>query len=104
MTMRDKIAGIVWANRQTHNLDADYIADAIIAALPDMTPDLVWTRNGSHWSGGNGHVISKLGSQYIFTIHTISFCREFDTLEEAQTSANAHNSAAGMAIFKGEKT
>jgi hypothetical protein len=35
MTMRDKIAEIVWANRQTNDLDADYIADAIIKALPD---------------------------------------------------------------------
>jgi hypothetical protein len=75
---------------------ADRLAD-----LPDMIAPLVWVRNGSHWAGGYGYVVRKLGSQYTLTIRN-QFEREFDELEDAQSAANTHYRAAVMAAFTGE--
>jgi hypothetical protein len=105
MTMRDKIADII-----DETLAYDYdgsvsgitdAADAILGALPDMIAPLVWMRNGSHWAGGYGYVVRKLGSQYTLTIRN-EHGRQFETIEEAQEHADTHHRAAGMAIFTGE--
>jgi hypothetical protein len=107
MTMRDKISHIVWANRQTHNLDADYIADAIIKALPDMIPDLVWEDITAGW-GTTDYFIMPVLSSGEFRVYGIKGnydnSAQYPDLEAAQAAANTHHRAAVMAAFKGEET
>jgi len=102
-TMQHKIANIVDENF-LHGPDAT--ARAIIAALPDLLPDLVsplvWQRNGSHWAGGHGYVIRKMGKQYNLTGRN-AFDRQFDTLEQAQSAASARHVDAAVALYTGAK-
>jgi hypothetical protein len=103
MSINDKIADIIaehWCSL-TGNIDQHDMADAILEALPDMIAPLVWMRNGSHWVGGHGYVVRKLGSQYTLTIRN-QFEREFNELDEALTHAATHHRAAIMAAFTGE--
>jgi len=98
MNARDKIAEIIH-NSVFHlnglprvTIITKDVADAILAALPDMIPDLVWMRNGDHHAGGYGHVIRKMGSQFVLTGRN-SHARQFDTIEAAKAAANAHHKA-----------
>ena len=45
VSIRDRIADIIWDNRQTNDVDPDYVADAILAALPELTASLSTARN-----------------------------------------------------------
>ena len=91
MSMRDKIAGIIWHDRQGQNTP-ESVADAILATIKASVPELVWMRNGNHWAGGHGYVIRKIGSQYTLTIRN-HHERQFDTLEDAQAAAQKHHVA-----------
>ena len=88
-TMQHKIANIVDENF-LHGPDAT--ARAIIAALPDLLPDLVsplvWQRNGNHWAGGHGYVVRKFGSEHTLTVRN-QFDRNFPTVEAAKAAAQA---------------
>jgi hypothetical protein len=107
MSMRDKIADSL-VNVLEHYRSADDIeyhaADAIIAALPNMIPDLVWTLR--QVMGCDGLVSED------YSVH-LGMWRYKDTpmskgygglKEEAQAAANAHHRAAIMSAFKGEET
>ena len=82
MTMRDKIAAVMWrtqaegvgapasvANARTPEAFADESretrntwlkqADAIIAALPVLVPDLEWEKTTDHWQASD-----RLGGRY----------------------------------------
>ena len=87
-TLRDKIAGIIWHDRQGQNTP-ESVADAILATIKASVPELVWMRNGNHWAGGHGYVIRNIGSQYTLTIRN-QHGRQFDTLEAAQAEAQKH--------------
>jgi hypothetical protein len=100
MNMRDKIARIVHEH-ETGGVDHRGAADAIIEALPDMIPDLVWTLR--QVMGCDGLVSGD------YSVH-IGMWRYKDTpmgkgygglKEEAQAAANTHHRAAIMAAFKG---
>ena len=72
-------------------------ADQAAAVLELVGPKpLVWMRNGSHWAGGLGWVVRKMGSQYVLT-KASRFDQNFDTLEAAQAAAQAHADAAHWA-------
>ena len=121
MTMRDKIADICDEEIQSDDPSCYVLADAILAALPDMIPDLVWVEthnnlvltssmDGRYYSlewfmvgSGEGwrctyYVNGKLEPSQILSEN--SRC----SLLQAQSAANAHHRAAIMAAFKGEKT
>jgi len=101
--IRDKIAAVIVENRACQNwsnpLPADLeLADAILAALPGMVPDLVW--EVSHHSNGQ-----RAGGYYICINpgHAtkplkLTFLGEFvdysANLEAAKAAANAHHRAA----------
>ena len=57
---------------------------------------LHWMNNGNHWAGGLGWVVRKMGSQYVLT-KASRFDQNFDTLEAAQSAAQAHADAAHWA-------
>jgi hypothetical protein len=101
MTMRDKISHIVYMHHEGLIHGA---ADEIIAALPDMIPDLVWTLRQVMGCDGlvSGDYSVHLG---MWRYKDIPMSKCYGGLkEEAQAAANAHHRAAIMAAFKGEET
>ena len=114
MTMRDQIAEILRGGRIQH-IEEDVMADAILAALPDMIAPLVWERADlSAW----GEFVWALNKQY--TMHweygagpngeECFFSAKVDGVscysgwseEAAKHAANTHHRAAIMAAFTGE--
>ena len=96
MTMRDRIAAIRYFGTNTGH----GVADAILAALPGMVPDLVWSKaptvgyaenvtqmSGQYWIG-------KVGGAWVVTGFSYFVGLTFPTLESAKSAANAHNAAA----------
>ena len=59
MTMRDKIAAIIDANLSEDYDGGVQAADAIIAALPVLVPDLEWEKTTGHWQASD-----RLGGRY----------------------------------------
>ena len=96
--MRDKIADILWESEGGFEMTCYVLADDIIAALPSMVVPLVWERNGSHWAGGHGYVIRKMGGQYTLTVRNKPY-RQFDTICPAILAANAHHVTVSCAAF-----
>jgi hypothetical protein len=103
MTMRDKIAQVL-CETPTGNYGKQ--ADAILAALPDMIPDLVWEgcvavspmtrkRYVADWYDA-GDLCTAL------TIDGNYECGEMP-MSNLKAAANAHNRAAIMAAFTGGK-
>jgi len=103
MTMGEQIAAVIVENRAVENWSnprpSDYeLADAIIAALPSMIPDLVWTVD-ARWPGSS---VSFCGLYSIEEQDEESFSVSmaddtlhwFDTIEAAKAAANAHHRAA----------
>ena len=130
MTMRDQIAALLWRteavdsgtpqsviDRRTPEAFADQspelrgkwfkYADAILAALPGMIPDLVWENGPSHIYFVYGNLYKDLCG-YNFTTEDIVVDEGFSlyfgeiqiaaelfcTPEDAKAAANAHNRAA----------
>ena len=96
MNALDKIAEIVREYDWDIGNDGE-VADAILAALPDMIPDLVWVDlygDGSKYEVTSDHPtgfsdsISKRANGAYFSWHGA-----FDTLDEAKAPANAHHKA-----------
>ena len=97
MTVTDKIANIIRAGRRNLG-SAGGMAEEIVAALPDMTPDLVWDDlhgDGSLYQTSRSHpfhyhaVINyrgRLGWSYLGVMH--------GTLKEAQATANTDYKSA----------
>ena len=71
------------------------------AAVVEMVgpKPLHWMNNGNHWAGGLGWVVRKMGGQYVLT-KASRFDQYFDTLEAAQSAAQAHADAAHWANTK----
>ena len=101
MTMRDKIADAALKCCILDTAEALDIADAILAAMPGMVPDLLWSEFGKEcvradsilgryeimWGWENG--------QYALDVPKYARSTEWHpTLESAKAAANAHNAAA----------
>jgi hypothetical protein len=117
MIMRDKIAdslvNVLEHYRSAYDIEY-HAADAILAALPDMIPDLVWDYRGD--VSCTAH--TPFGKYLVETCHEDGFgmwtpCDETEDdppfgfhggMAAAQAAANADRRAVIMAAFKGEKT
>jgi hypothetical protein len=119
MSMRDKIAWAAYPRDMKGNYEqredwSEYLrmADAILAALPDMIAPLVWEA----FSAACRSEKTSTGSQYIMTesrsggsicvtvlnqgnSHTIGYFPHWD---KAYAAVNAHYRTAIMAAFKGD--
>ena len=95
--MRDKIAAVQYFGTTIGH----GAADAIIAALPRMVPDLVWDDSGRSLSGGYRIARMRHDADQPYTVHipahfvgpmtaTHSWA---GSLKEATDMANAHNRA-----------
>tara|TARA_R110000744_G_scaffold343531_1_gene448738 strand:- start:196 stop:513 length:318 start_codon:yes stop_codon:yes gene_type:complete len=103
MTLRDEFAEII--NEGELLLSYQEIADAIIAALPDMIEPLVWEeRRDDYWNAkgttyqvaynGGGKWRVRLGGRVIY--------RSRPSRCDAKAAANTHHRNSIMAAFKGE--
>ena len=104
--LRDKIAAVIDANYDMprgHDLNVTYLANAILAALPDMIPDLVWYKTTS----GTGKFPAWVSDPYLI-VESLTFGgfhmrgREYPTLEAAKAACNAHHKAQIIAALGGE--
>lgn len=96
MTVTDKIANIILVRAGRGSIDGSWaVADAIVAALPDMIPDLVWTDNsmGSRCETDSRYSISCWKHDCLF-VDAYTTMRRHSTLEEAKAAANAHHKSA----------
>ena len=105
--LRDKIAAVIWENEGARPA---WVADAIIAALPDMVAPLVWVK---HPSADIWRCYTTLGQYKVFAISAPTW--DFDGIveqttktasseAEAKFAASAHHAAAVVAAFRGETT
>jgi hypothetical protein len=99
MNMRDKIADVI--DFTCHN-DPYAQADAIIAALPEMIPDLVWENKGGRFHSGKYIIAAFESGLYVEFMLLGLHCPK--SLEEVIAAANAHHRASIMAAFTGETT
>lgn len=98
--MREKIADVVRGNLPaTREMDdwAGPVADAIIAALPDMVPPLVWSDYpmGSRCDTDSVYNINYWEPEKVF-VDAYTTMRRHPTLEAAKAAANAHHAAQIM--------
>ena len=113
--LREKLADVICSNRAVDNWQAtpsDYdLADAIIAALPDMVQPLVWEdfegrgAKAKAWGKAN-YLITKWSDGRFELVESYpgyqgdnlagGFC---DTLEDAKAAAQAHHVAQIMAAL-----
>ena len=106
--LRDKIAALIWENDGARPA---WVADAIIAALPDMVAPLVWVKRTGFWrasdcrdgfyevfalSGGRStghHIVRGQGTNI----------GDGSSMASDISAANAHHAAAVVAAFTGSK-
>ena len=108
MSIRDKIAEIVTESHKGVSLGIPndlWAADAILAALPDMIPDLVW-RDITAGFGTTDYFIMPVPSSGEFRVYGIKGdydnSAQYPDLDSAQAAANTHNRAAFKAMLTGE--
>jgi len=101
MTMRDKIASELARHFHEPNGQLLSAADAILAALPGVIPDLVWDGVGKEcvraesFSGGYEIMWGFQNGQYILDCRKAARDHEWHpTIEAAEAAANAYNRAA----------
>jgi hypothetical protein len=102
MNMRDKFADAIVGNRAVDNWGeprpADLeLADAIIAALPDMIEPLVWDDELNQFENGLYHLFN-FKSGFFLEFNGVGVACDL-SYSEAKAAANAHNRAAIMATF-----
>jgi hypothetical protein len=104
---REKIADIAMAQTGANDEQSWALADAILAALPDMIAPLVWVLVGDlkyrsdHYSVWLHHLSSQPKPVWMLSAPLITATR-YSSKEDAQAAANAHHRAAIMAAFNGE--
>jgi hypothetical protein len=110
MSMREQIAHILTSTAMSSS-KAEIVADAILAALPDMIAPLVWEGNIAQNNMGGRYVIGWYDAGDLCT--TLDFhgygnpdTRQYiggDTfVYDLKAAANTHHRAAIMAAFTGE--
>jgi hypothetical protein len=108
MSMREKIAEIigieVLSTRNRDGMGCWNATDAIIAALPEMIPDLVWYKDSfNNLSSGKYLLIGTIGGyRSYYGNETLEGL--YHKKEEAKAAANVHHRASIMAAFTGEPT
>jgi len=92
---RDKIARIVFDHWSPHGPTDKATADAIIAALPDMVPELVWTdpneSNYRHTFSGAYEISHPRTSLFFDASGQLVKLGAYHTIESAKAAANAHH-------------
>lgn len=104
--LRDKIAAVIADTLgEEHPMD-EHVADAIIAALPGLVPDLVWAK--SHTTPWDGDYHSLPTSYTIRCADENGWKWSYTgghgyerSPEAAKAAADAHHAAAVVAAFKG---
>ena len=97
MKVTDKIVEILDKDRKWP--DAKETAEAIVAALPDIIPDLVWVEDG-WWRHSAKPFPGYLSGAAFWIMHTekgwlfASAGKRYGSLQEAKAAANAHHKAA----------
>ena len=113
MTMRDKIAEILDEADMNYSITGEgpsstAMADAILAAMPDMIAPLVWVEdNDVYYNDEFGYNFTLIdtvidGGFSICVGDTQVGDDLFGVPEEAQAAANTHHRAAFKAILTGE--
>jgi len=105
--LRDKIAAVIWENEGARPA---WVADAIIAALPDMVAPLVWHKSsmpswdGDYHSFPTGYTIRCADENgYKWTALGVGSHGYCQTPTSAMLYAQAHHAAAVVAAFTGSK-
>jgi len=102
MTMRDQIAAVIAETLgEEHQMD-NHVADAILAALPGMIPELFWLGNRTYGSMFDYRIYSTSPHGYFSVFwerDPYGSCvriasRRSVTAESAKAAANAHHRAA----------
>jgi hypothetical protein len=114
MSARDKIAEIIMANRAVDNwqgptpADVD-LANAILAAMPDMIAPLVWTKTKAklirrtNMSLGLQYTMRiSLSGSAMWRVNTVANWSAAGCADIAIRAVNTHHRAAIMAAFNGE--
>lgn len=107
--MRELLADICDDEIQSDEPSCYALADAIIAALPDMIPDLMWYEGAlGYWFADDPLTQSKLD---VYRAHPHrdgigywTYYRDFKTdvfscAEQAKSAANAHHKAHVMTVL-----
>jgi len=103
MTMRDKIADIIWEH-ETGGVDHKGAADAIIDAMTDMIAPLVWEYNELRAELTSGaYCIALDGPDPTLFIAWAEDGLPFMFICDAKAAADALNLAAIMAAFNQPK-
>ena len=110
---RDKIADIISSGARWRDEGQYILADAILAGLPDMIPNLAWDymNRGGYWRSKTALGIyecgfddgwwSSLDGHMAWEWEPEEDCRSYATEFAAQAAANTHHRAAIMAAFTG---
>jgi hypothetical protein len=111
--MRDEIENILWDNRQNNGIDVVYIADAILAALPDMIAPLVWKEDKTLYEvyvvhlDGRSYLVEwgfyGWASTYYVSgqLQPVDLGQRHPTRDQAQAAVDNHHRAAFKAILTG---
>ena len=107
MSTRDKISQVARSLRYSSN-NSDQLADAILAALPDMIAPLVWDKGIVDWAGlnqGGRYVACSTFPEGAWAWWLDGDDESRDVCESeqaAKAAASAHHNASIMAAFNGE--
>ena len=95
MSMRDKITDILDEYSVHTDRSLDDVADAILAALPDMIPDLVWVDYLNEYKCETRFFYGRIYRNNIggWTLDDGESYSSHDTIEAAKDVANAHHKA-----------
>ena len=100
--MRDQIAEII--ENELGHAGLEYIADGILAALPNMIAPLVWEDNSAYSVLGVYNIEEYKNLCFSWGLNEDdlwTYGTEADTLDAAQAAANKHHRAAIMSEFTG---
>ena len=103
MNMRDQIAQAARSLRYSSN-NSDQLADAILAALPDMIAPLdMPERRNNYWGHKGGYQVAHTnGDLFRVRLHGRVICKDIRGFGRAVDWANTHHRDAIMAAFTRE--
>ncbi|MBM1817198.1 hypothetical protein [Pseudosulfitobacter pseudonitzschiae] len=109
--IRENLADVIDGAHAAGAVCDEYaLADAILAALPDMVPDLAWSEIDERTAFSRrryvsgGYIIEyRLHGQHfdLWVGHNATCADRYNTLESAKAAANAHHRATWFAALTG---